>query len=351
MKLFCPFILVRVLGTAQPPTFSPPPATLGGGNRCNDAMNHKLFDAILQQTTYYDTDTRQRATIPQRKQIQITQSHSHLPALRFLLQICCRQFFSDETRIMKTSDEGSDAKLTLENETSTTDLVRGKVSEPIGGEYANAEDDGLWFSDGIRNQNCMSRIINSCSGDSSRHHTSNRQRTSGMKETEDFLAAEMNKLTMEERSKALDDVHCVGEDVQENPEEIERLLQEYQTVVEKSKNECYDLAFAKNPDFVQDIAFRLMFLRANLYNVKSAVKQMFRFLEQKMTYFGEEILARKIALSDLNAEDIEAILAGVVVLQKERDSSGRCVLYSFNHVLFGKFDVKAIVSTTLSLIN
>lgn len=140
-------------------------------------------------------------------------------------------------------------------------------------------------------------------------------------------------------------MYTVGEDVKENPEEVQRFLQEYQIVVEKSQNKCYQLAFHKSKHYVEDTAFRLMFLRANFYDVKRAVKQMFRFLEQKMTYFGEDILARKITLSDLNAEDIEAILAGVVVLQQERDSSGRCVLYSFNHVLFGKFDVKAVVSS------
>ena len=38
---------------------------------------------------------------------------------------------------------------------------------------------------------------------------------SEMKETEDLLASEMNKLSVQERSKALDDLHCVGEELKE----------------------------------------------------------------------------------------------------------------------------------------
>ncbi|KAL3926307.1 MAG: hypothetical protein SGBAC_013527, partial [Bacillariaceae sp.] len=44
---------------------------------------------------------------------------------------------------------------------------------------------------------------------------------SEVKQTEDFLAAEMmSQLSVQERLKALDDMHCVGEGLKETPEMI-----------------------------------------------------------------------------------------------------------------------------------
>ena len=42
-----------------------------------------------------------------------------------------------------------------------------------------------------------------------------------MKPIEDFHASEMNNISIQERSKALDDVHCVGDELDETPEMIQ----------------------------------------------------------------------------------------------------------------------------------
>ena len=66
-----------------------------------------------------------------------------------------------------------------------------------------------------------------------------------LKQTEDLLASEMNNLTVQERLNALDDVHCVGEELKETPEMIEHALQEFEKVVQVEKNDVYNLALAQ----------------------------------------------------------------------------------------------------------
>src|SRR6056300_1048943 len=55
----------------------------------------------------------------------------------------------------------------------------------------------------------------------------------GMKQTEDLLASEMSKLSVQQRSKALDDVHCVGEALKETPEMVQKSLASFDLAVGK----------------------------------------------------------------------------------------------------------------------
>ena len=59
-----------------------------------------------------------------------------------------------------------------------------------------------------------------------------------MKETEEFLAAELKKLSVQERAKALDDVHCVGEELQQTPEMLQQSLAEFVCFVQSNLFHC-----------------------------------------------------------------------------------------------------------------
>eukprot|EP00526_Cylindrotheca_closterium_P020272 CAMPEP_0113635796 /NCGR_PEP_ID=MMETSP0017_2-20120614/18663_1 /TAXON_ID=2856 /ORGANISM="Cylindrotheca closterium" /LENGTH=129 /DNA_ID=CAMNT_0000546599 /DNA_START=193 /DNA_END=579 /DNA_ORIENTATION=- /assembly_acc=CAM_ASM_000147 len=78
-----------------------------------------------------------------------------------------------------------------------------------------------------------------------------------MKSTEDYLASEMNKLSVRERSKALDELHCVGEDLKETPEMIETSLAEFDQILQERNEPIYNLAASQNRSYVEDPAFRL----------------------------------------------------------------------------------------------
>lgn len=156
--------------------------------------------------------------------------------------------------------------------------------------------------------------------------------TSEFKETEDFLAEEMNKLSFQERNKALEDMHCVGEGLQEDPQVVELQLQAFQNEVEvlRPNTPVYQYAEEIDADYVNDRGFRLRFLRAKDYGVKQAVEQMMRFLAYKEKYFGKEKLCKEIDLSDLTEEDRDFMQTGAFHVPKRRDRSGRAIIQMLN---------------------
>jgi len=153
-----------------------------------------------------------------------------------------------------------------------------------------------------------------------------------MRETEDVLASELSKLTMQERTKAMDDLHCVGEDLEETPSMIEQTLEMVDEAVHLKHDEFYDMAARQNRAYVEDRSFRLRFIRANLHGVEKSVSQIYHFLRNKAKYFGAESLGRDITINDLNEEDRELLMSGIYHVQAERDQNGRVILYTFSEL-------------------
>lgn len=166
-----------------------------------------------------------------------------------------------------------------------------------------------------------------------RHQARNESDKKHLKPAEDFLAAEMNKLSFQEISKALDDVHCVGEDIHEDEDMIRRSLAEFDQQAKARRNRYFELAMTQDKAYIEDEDFCLKFLRANFFDVNRSVGQMMSFLQYKARYFGEDKLGRDIALSDLSQEDVDLMRSGILHQQKGRDRSGRVVLYILNHLV------------------
>ena len=155
-----------------------------------------------------------------------------------------------------------------------------------------------------------------------------------MKDAEDFLASEMSKLSLQELSKAMDDVHCVGEELQETPEMIQNSLADFDRLIQMESKQTFIYRYATNQNrkYVEDPAFRIKFLRANLFDVPKAVDQMLAFLHLKALRFGKEAVARDITLDDMEEKEIELMVSGAYFhLQGQRDRAGRPVLYMFFH--------------------
>ena len=90
---------------------------------------------------------------------------------------------------------------------------------------------------------------------------------------------------------------------------------------------AYRLALLKNPSYVRNPAFRLMFLRATEGDVKKAAKRLTRHFKTKLRLFGEDKLVRDIVLDDLSEDDMEALESGGFQVLKRRDAAGRSVLF------------------------
>ncbi|CAJ1955763.1 unnamed protein product [Cylindrotheca closterium] len=154
-----------------------------------------------------------------------------------------------------------------------------------------------------------------------------------MQPTEEMLASELNKLSLEERAEAFDDIHCVGEELKETPGMIQKALADFEEMVKKDRNAAYEIAMTQNRAYVEDPSFRLKFLRANMHDVGKSVRQMMNSLQHKAKYFGNDKVAREITLDDLNEEDKNLLLSGFYHVQEERDRTGRAILHWFGGML------------------
>eukprot|EP00980_Cylindrotheca_fusiformis_P019693 scaffold6870_cov121-Cylindrotheca_fusiformis.AAC.20 len=165
-----------------------------------------------------------------------------------------------------------------------------------------------------------------------------------MQQAEDLWAVDMSKLSLEERSKALDDVHCVGETIVETPEMLRKALSEFGEEARRLSNPVYEIALQQNRQYVEGEAFRLKFLRCNLFEIKSSVSQMMKLLQYKAKYFGIDKLARDIVLADLTNEDRDLFQSGFLHVQQSKDRCGRNVLWFFNEFL-GRWPKDVMIRT------
>lgn len=143
---------------------------------------------------------------------------------------------------------------------------------------------------------------------------------------DDLISSALSKLSLQERSKALEDLHCVGNGLSETDEIKKQSLEAFDLVLKQGHYPIYDQAAEQNRAYVEDASYRLMFLRANSYDVRRSVNQLVSHLQQKANYFGEDKLGRDITLDDLNSEEMEVLLSGVFHIQADRDPTGRVIL-------------------------
>ena len=136
-----------------------------------------------------------------------------------------------------------------------------------------------------------------------------------------ILANELNRLSVLEREQVYEDVHGVSETVKETPllisEKIEELGHELATI---SYKPAFDAACQQSKEFVSNQY--LQFLRADQFHAKNAARRMVDFYQTKMDLFGEAKLARPIALSDMDKDDMATVKSGCIqgTIQEEGSS-------------------------------
>lgn len=141
-----------------------------------------------------------------------------------------------------------------------------------------------------------------------------------------LFAAELNKLSIIERENVLQDIHGVSDIVDEEPEFVARCLAELNTEVMIIKNKpAYLQAEAQNSEYVSNLDFRLMFLRAECFIPKDAAIRLVAFCEAKLHLFGTEKLTKTILLSDMDKDDIGCLETGYSQLLPGRDRAGRAL--------------------------
>lgn len=187
--------------------------------------------------------------------------------------------------------------------------------------------------------------------DDSENTKSSHQFDSGEEEKDDdqetnvdqILARDMLALSMDERNKALNDLHGILELHPENPQEMDHLLQEMEKELKKivsaehaipqedQKTLAYVTAERISHDYVHNASFRTMFLRADQYNATNAANRLIEFFEMKKTLFGLQKLCQDIKLQDLMEDESDRICveSGFVQRSPYRDASGRPIVTAY----------------------
>ena len=147
-------------------------------------------------------------------------------------------------------------------------------------------------------------------------------------ETEAFFAAELARLSIQERDESLYDVHGVSDIQEEKAEFVQRCFEDVEeaiSIMPDMDKMAYLHARDLDEAYVSNAGFLLMFLRASSFDIKSAASRIIAFFDTKLDLFGPEKLARDITFDDLDEEDIHCLESGYAQMLPGRDLAGRAI--------------------------
>jgi len=154
-----------------------------------------------------------------------------------------------------------------------------------------------------------------------------------------WLAKEFLSLSFQDRNAIVEEMHGVScLTPEETPRliytSLERLEHEISLIPTKNKK-MYDLCQKKygrknsredGGSYVNDVDFRMRFLRAELFDATKAARRLVLFLENLVDLFGEYALQRPILLSDFTEDELQIFRMGNLQLLPFRDRSGRRIV-------------------------
>jgi hypothetical protein len=166
---------------------------------------------------------------------------------------------------------------------------------------------------------------------------------------EELLMQEMMRLSHNDRNDIQEEIHgvkCLA--VEETPELVERALYELACEVDERTpdhqkkaylqsqqppkelpehqrilHELHQLEPLPQSSYVNDVEFKLRFLRCELFDIPKSAKRMLNFLDLVLELFGDYALRRPIRLSDFTKEEMRHMRKGRFQIMPNRDRSGR----------------------------
>ena len=140
---------------------------------------------------------------------------------------------------------------------------------------------------------------------------------------------ELVQLSDAERMRVFADLGGAQQINPEDPDFIIQCLMELNASLNRVEDkEAFRQAQKMCPHYTNNPGFRIMFLRADDFNVENAASRIAAYFEEKKELFGEDKLARDITMADLNESDLECLEAGGLQLLRNQDHFGRVVVMS-----------------------
>jgi hypothetical protein len=153
---------------------------------------------------------------------------------------------------------------------------------------------------------------------------------------ETLLSNELKSLTFQDRNAIQEELHGVGSLARpETKEMIELSIQRLNDAINDTPNKsAYDKSQTYPDTYVNTTSFRLIFLRAELFDEIAAAKRMINFLDMIHEYYGDAVLRRPICMNDLGKQELDLCKKGGFQVLPCRDRSGRKVwMFIDNHGL------------------
>jgi hypothetical protein len=142
-----------------------------------------------------------------------------------------------------------------------------------------------------------------------------------------LIASELNRISLEERERAMHDVHALPAEREETSGFMESCLSEMDNRLQEIRhNTFYDIAANQSPEYVSAMKFRLLFLRSSRYDPIAAANKMIKFFEIKKELWGVDKLCKDITLADFDQDDLAALHTGYGQISPLRDMAGRPIV-------------------------
>ena len=140
---------------------------------------------------------------------------------------------------------------------------------------------------------------------------------------------ELGEMSSGERTRVYADLGGAQEINPEDPDFINNCLMELNAALNRIEDkQAFRLAQRICPHYTNNPGFRIMFLRADNFNVQKTAHRIAAHFEEKKFLFGEDKVARDITLADLQPADVECLEAGGLQLLPNPDHFGRVVVCS-----------------------
>ena len=154
-------------------------------------------------------------------------------------------------------------------------------------------------------------------------------------ELDSLLARDMYSLSLDERSKVMNDMHGVPDNIQETPEFLStsqtQLAEELNSCIFGKRNkhlntQAYQQALQQNSNYVTSTKIQLAFLRSENFHIKKSASRIVQFFQLKLDLFGPDKLTQDITMNDLSKDDKRSAEAGSFQLLQVRDSAERAIM-------------------------
>ena len=148
------------------------------------------------------------------------------------------------------------------------------------------------------------------------------------READALIAKELTSLSLAERNRAEEEIHGVIGCSEEDPEFVKGQLAMLETEIASIKKKpAYERALFLSPKYVNDVKFRLMFLRAENFDAVKAANRLVKHFECKLEYFGLDKLVKNITQDDLDDDDRAALSSGCSMVLNATDNIGRRIIF------------------------